>query len=133
MRRTHAELDSRVCVEHRRLPTPISICRRRNGWPISQLVLGRGGQPRDWSEQLFEIYGRTPEEFGGTFDEFLGFIRPTTGRGVEQAWRAALKDQRAFSHEEHIVRPDGGIRHLQRAGESCVTSTRTCAWRAAWT
>ncbi len=70
-----------------------------------------------WSEQLFDIYGRTPEEFGGTLDEFLGFIHPDDRAQVQASVEAALKDQRAFSHEERIVRPDGGIRHLQSTGE----------------
>ena len=36
---------------------------------------------------------------------------------MQASVEAALKDQRAFSHEERIVRPDGGIRHLQSTGE----------------
>jgi len=70
-----------------------------------------------WSEQLYEIYGVVPERFRGTLDEFIGFIHPDDRGQVMESIKAALKSGHSYSHEERIIRPDGGIRHLMSMGE----------------
>jgi len=71
----------------------------------------------NWSEQLFEIYGVVPERFRGTLDEFVGFIHPDDRAQVMEGIKAALKSGHSYSHEERIIRPDGGVRHLMSMGE----------------
>jgi len=71
----------------------------------------------NWSEQLHQIYGISPEEFGGTLNEFIAFIHPDDRARVEASVGAALKSGSEFSHEERIIRPDGSIRFLHSAGE----------------
>jgi len=70
-----------------------------------------------WSEQLFEIYGQSPERFRGTVEEFIGFVHPDDRAQVRHSIEAALAEGNEFSHEERILRPDGGIRHLHSIGE----------------
>ena len=70
-----------------------------------------------WSEQLYDIYGITPDKFGGTLAEFVGFIHPDDRAQVQASIGDAFKSGKDFSHEERIVRPDGGIRHLHSVGE----------------
>jgi PAS domain S-box-containing protein len=70
-----------------------------------------------WSERLYRIYGVAPEAFGGTLNEFIAFVHPDDRAQVAASVGAALKSGVEFSHEERIVRPDGGIRHLQSVGE----------------
>ena len=70
-----------------------------------------------WSEQLQKIYGLQPGEFKGTLQEFVGFIHPDDRAQVRTAIAAALQTGKNFSHEERIVRPDGGIRYLHSVGE----------------
>ena len=118
MRRTYAELDSRVRERTAALADAnIHMQEAQRLANLGSWSWDVAGNRVTWSEQLFDIYGRTPDEFGGTFDEFLGFIHPDDRARVAASVEAALKDQRAFSHEERIVRPDGGIRHLQSTGE----------------
>ena len=70
-----------------------------------------------WSEQLQKIYGLRPGEFKGTLQEFIGFIHPDDRAQVRTAIAAALQSGKDFSHEERIIRPDGGIRYLHSVGE----------------
>src|SRR5581483_2415231 len=70
-----------------------------------------------WSDQLYHIYGVAPDQFGGSVEEFLGFIHPDDRPQVEASVSAALQSGRSFSHEERILRPDGTIRHLHSTGE----------------
>ena len=71
----------------------------------------------DWSEQLYAIYGRTPAQFRGTLDEFIGFVHPDDRARLQASVGDALKSGQDFTHEERIMRPDGGIRHLQSVGQ----------------
>jgi PAS domain S-box-containing protein len=70
-----------------------------------------------WSEQLYEIYGLSPDKFGGTLSEFIGFIHPDDRDKVQASIGGALKSGNDFGHEERIIRPDGSIRHLHSVGE----------------
>jgi PAS domain S-box-containing protein len=70
-----------------------------------------------WSDQLHDIYGVARDKFGGTLDEFIGFVHPDDRATVQASVGRALESGDRFSHEERIVRPDGGVRHLQSAGE----------------
>ncbi len=70
-----------------------------------------------WSEQLQKIYGLQPGDFKGTLQEFVGFIHPDDRAEVRTAIAAALQSGNDFSHEERIIRPDGGIRYLHNVGE----------------
>jgi PAS domain S-box-containing protein len=70
-----------------------------------------------WSEQLQKIYGLRPGEFKGTLQEFIDFIHPDDRAKVRTAIAAALQSGKDLSHEERIIRPDGGIRYLHSVGE----------------
>jgi PAS domain S-box-containing protein len=70
-----------------------------------------------WSEQLFDIYGVSPNRFRGTIEEFLSFIHPDDRAHVQDSVTSALNTGNDFVHEERIFRPDGGIRFLQSVGE----------------
>jgi PAS domain S-box-containing protein len=118
LRRTQSELDERVrertaaladanihLQEAQRLANLGSW-----SWDIAQNRVS-------WSEQLFEIYGLSPEHFRGTVEEFFNFVHPDDRAQVKRSIEAALAQGSEFSHEERIRRPDGGIRHLHSIGE----------------
>ncbi len=70
-----------------------------------------------WSRQLYEIYGVKPEEFGGTFDDYIKRIHPDDRERVKADISHAMQTGASFQGEERIVRPDGEIRHLHSTGE----------------
>ncbi|HEY6834212.1 MAG TPA: MASE1 domain-containing protein, partial [Pseudolabrys sp.] len=70
-----------------------------------------------WSDGLYEIYGTTPEAFGGTLDAFVSFIHPDDRAKVQASVGTAIETGGHFNHEERIVRPDGTVRYLHSTGE----------------
>jgi PAS domain S-box-containing protein len=70
-----------------------------------------------WSDEMYAIYGVDPARFTPTFESYLDHVHPddraTTGAMVARA----LIDNRAFSIDERIVRPDGEVRQLRSHGE----------------
>lgn len=70
-----------------------------------------------WSDQLYDIYGLKPGEFGSTFADFITLIHPDDRAQVQASLTGALKSGGDFSHEERIIRRDGRLRHLHSVGE----------------
>ena len=118
LRRTQAELDQRVKQRTAALADANIHLKEAQrlanlgswSWDVVENSIS-------WSEQLFEIYGLRPDRLKGTLQEFIGFIHPDDRAKVHASIAAALKSGNDFNHEERIVRPDGGIRHLHSVGE----------------
>ncbi|MBI1203594.1 MAG: PAS domain-containing protein [Rhodopseudomonas sp.] len=70
-----------------------------------------------WSAQLAEIYGVSLETAPTRVEDFVSFLHPDDRATVQASIRAALEGGADFSHEERIIRPDGGLRYLHSVGE----------------
>lgn len=71
-----------------------------------------------WSNELFRIFGVTPERFDTTFNSYLGLIHPDDRELVEGAVRRAFETQDPFAFSHRLVRPDGTIRVVESAGRA---------------
>jgi PAS domain S-box-containing protein len=118
LRRTQAELDTRVRERTAELADAniqlMEAQRLANlgswSWDVVQNKI-------TWSEQLHGIYGRSPDDFGGTLPEFVSLIHPDDRARVQTSIGRAFQSGSEFSHEERILRPDGSVRHLHSIGE----------------
>ena len=70
-----------------------------------------------WSDELYRIFGRTPEEFESTYEAFLHWVHPADRAFVRRTIQEAYETGGSFSFEHRIVRPDGSTRMLQSRGE----------------
>ena len=70
-----------------------------------------------WSDQLYDIYGLQPQEFGGTFDDFLSLVHDDDRERIHAEIATVLQTGQPFRLEERILRPDGEIRYLESSGE----------------
>ena len=43
-----------------------------------------------WSDEIYRIFGRNPQEFGATYNEFLSYIHPDDRENVNNAVKEAL-------------------------------------------
>ena len=43
-----------------------------------------------WSDEIYRIYGRNPQESGATYDEFLNYVHPDDRDYVDNAIKKAL-------------------------------------------
>ena len=66
----------------------------------------------DWSPQLFRIYGLDPDKHVPTYEDYLTRVHPDDVARVKAATEAVFNDQRPYSHDERIRRPDGTWRNL---------------------
>ena len=69
-----------------------------------------------WSDEMYRIYGRQPEQFKPTLENFLACLHPDDQPAIEQLVQAALAGRKPFEMEERIVRPDGTHRTLVTRG-----------------
>jgi len=98
-----------------------------------KLVVGHRAERIEWSEQLYAIYGRTPDQFQGTLDEFIGFVHPDDRGGCGER-RRRTQIGPGFTHEERIMRLDGGIRICRASPSGPRRARRSIRMLAsAWT
>ena len=69
-----------------------------------------------WSEELFRIYGVTPEQYTPSYEGYLGRVHPDDREHVAAAIARAAEELEPFSFEERILRPDGSVRVLESGG-----------------
>jgi len=70
-----------------------------------------------WSDELYRIYGVSPEHFQPSFEAYLERVHPQDRQHVGATVARALMEGTGFSLEERIVRPDGEVRRLRSHGE----------------
>ena len=70
-----------------------------------------------WSEELYRIYGVTPEGFRPSFENYLELVHAEDRQNSGAMMARALMDGRPFTMHERIVRPGGEVRYLRSHGE----------------
>lgn len=70
-----------------------------------------------WSDELYRIYGLSPQQFDATFEAYLLRVHPEDRALARRMVEGACQSGQPFSFEERIIRPDGTIRHLHSQGE----------------
>ena len=70
-----------------------------------------------WSEQLYRIYGVSPEAFQPSFENYLELVHAEDRQNSGAMMARALMDGRPFTMHERIVRPGGEVRYLRSHGE----------------
>lgn len=71
-----------------------------------------------WTDEIFRIFGQTPQSFGATYDAFLEAIHPDDRDKVIEAVNASVADAAVpYSIEHRVIRPDGEVRIVHERGE----------------
>lgn len=65
-----------------------------------------------WSEELYRIYGLTPEMYTPSYEQYLTMVHDDDRQRVIDATNRVFHDHVPYSHDERIFRPDGTMRHL---------------------
>jgi PAS domain S-box-containing protein len=71
----------------------------------------------DWSDQLYQIYGREPQSFMATYEKFLEMVHPDDREKIIAVHQEALANLSTYDMEERVIWPDGQIRTLASWGE----------------
>ncbi|MFW6092642.1 MAG: PAS domain-containing protein [Pseudomonadota bacterium] len=110
----------RVEQEHARLrDTEQALRHNRHQLERAQRLAHLGSWEADlvtrrvaWSDEVYRIFGVTPETFGHTIDAFVELVHPDDRRAVADAHARDIAGEGVFDVEHRVVRPDGTIRHV---------------------
>ncbi|HMC38765.1 MAG TPA: PAS domain-containing protein, partial [Acidimicrobiales bacterium] len=69
-----------------------------------------------WSEELYRIFGVTPQIFPGTFEGYMAVVHPDDRAALEATVERSLRTLEPFDIAHRAVRPDGATRWLQCGG-----------------
>ncbi|HEU5085274.1 MAG TPA: PAS domain-containing protein [Acidimicrobiales bacterium] len=75
-----------------------------------------GSRDLYWSPEVYEIFGLPPDH-SPTIDTLVRLIHPDDRALFLEARADALQGERPYEIDVRIVRPDGGVRHLQLVAE----------------
>lgn len=72
-----------------------------------------------WSDEVYRIFGRQPQEFGATYEAFLDGVHPEDRAAVDAAYSNSLRENRDTYEIEHRVvrRTTGDVRFVHERCE----------------
>lgn len=65
-----------------------------------------------WSEELYRIYGLTPETYTPSYEGYVAMVHPEDRQRVIDATNRVFHEHVPYSHDERVFRPDGSVRYL---------------------
>jgi len=66
-----------------------------------------------WDDQMFHLYGISPEQFSGIYEAWTGAIHPEDRGRCDNEVHQALKGEKEFDTEFRIILPDGAVRTIR--------------------
>lgn len=78
-----------------------------------------------WSDEIYRIFGQTPQSFGATYDAFIDIVHPDDREMVRDGVDAAVQGGAAYNIVHRIVLPDGQIRTVHEEGEVTLAEDGT--------
>lgn len=73
-----------------------------------------------WSDEEYRIFGRTPQEFGATYDAFLETIHPDDRDMVDKTYTNAIENKVPYECVHRIIRHNGEERIVLEKSEDIV-------------
>ncbi len=70
-----------------------------------------------WTDEIYRIFGLTPQEFKANRGAFFERVHPDDAAYVWKENEAALANERPYSVEHRIIRPSGEVRHVFQKAE----------------
>ena len=71
----------------------------------------------DWSDEIYRIFGLTPQQFGATYEAFLQAVHPEDRPLVDATVREGLVHGSPYSIDHRILLPDGSLRYVHEQAE----------------
>jgi PAS domain S-box-containing protein len=69
------------------------------------------------SDEFYNIMSLEPTEFGKSYQAMMDIIHPEDRQSVKESIMGAVNEQKPFSNDYRLIRPDGTVRILSSKGE----------------
>ncbi len=69
------------------------------------------------SDEFYNIMSLEPTEFGKSYKAMMDIIHPDDRQSVKESIMGAVNEQKPFSNDYRLIRPDGTVRILSSKGE----------------
>ena len=70
-----------------------------------------------WSDEIYRIFGRRPQEYQPTYEAFLRSVYPEDQQLVKDTVNESLSNKKPYNIEHRIVLPDGELRYVHGNAE----------------
>lgn len=70
-----------------------------------------------WSDEIYRIFGLTPQSFAATYDGFINTVYPDDREIIEKVIEKTVTENIPYTVKHRIVLPDGAIRIVQEKGQ----------------
>jgi PAS domain S-box-containing protein len=70
-----------------------------------------------WSDELWRIFGLTPQEYGPSFEEFLLMVHPDDRHLIKSIEEKSRENSGEFAYDYRIFHSDGSLRFLRGHGK----------------
>ena len=70
-----------------------------------------------WDDQMYALYGITPNEFGGAYEAWLNGVYPDDREPSNAVSAAAVRGEREYDTEFRVLWPDGSVHWLKANGK----------------
>lgn len=70
----------------------------------------------NWSDEVYRIFGETPQCFPATYEAFKSYIPSKYQVGLEKAISDAIANKKPYEYDHQIERKDGSFRLVREAG-----------------
>jgi diguanylate cyclase (GGDEF)-like protein/PAS domain S-box-containing protein len=111
-------LIARLRVEEKLRSSELSLKEAQSMAQIGRWDLEHATNRLRWSDTIFEIFEIDKEEFGASYEAFLGMIHPEDRDMVNRAWEQSLKDKAPYEITHRLLMQDGRVKWVHEAGET---------------
>lgn len=105
----------RAQADHERSAERLALVQAAAGIGTWEWDVGSGRV--DWSEQVLDLFGLGPGEFGGTYADYMDRVHPEDRALVTARIEANLEQGGRYELEHRILLPDGRVRWVAAFGE----------------
>ena len=72
----------------------------------------------NWSDEVYRIFGLSPQEFEATYEAFIEAIHPDDREMVAEKYARSVENKTPYESIHRVLRPDGDIRIVHERSEN---------------
>ena len=83
---------------------------------IGHWILESASEKLIWSDEVYRIFGETPQSFKATFETFMSFVHPDDRQALTEEYTQSIIEKREYDFKHRIRRKNGEIRFVIERG-----------------